>query len=298
MINQLDEMIRHLLDTELNEPVLAWTIDVAVRPPDTSWRSAVNANGRPAVNVYMVEIREARSRRTSDASGRRNPEPFFVNCHYIVSTWIPTSDPTFGTPTVVEDWLLGQCVSVLSINSPINAGDIFGATLPPDLEPLLADLDLHTELLPPEGFATIADFWTGMGQGNTWHPSAHLVVTLPIVRSDLAIGPPVTTLHVSTSPTVTTSTSPVELVVDAAIDIGGSVRTAVGDPVAAAWIRLTDPVGTTTIQSATTDADGRYQLVGLAPGGYRLSAGSSSHARSDKTIEIPTAVGDYDLVLT
>ena len=298
MINQLDEMIRHLLDTELNAPVLAWTIDVAVRPPDNSWRSSVNANGQPAVNVYMVDVREARDRRSSDASRRPDPEPFLVNCHYIVSTWIPTSDPTFGTPTVVEDWLLGQCISVLANHSPINAGDIYGTALPVDLEPILADLDLSTQLLPPEGLATLADFWTGMGQGNTWHPSAHLVVTLPIVRSNLPVGPPVTTLHVSTSPTVTTSTTPAELVVDAAIDIGGSVRTPIGEPVAAAWIRLTDPVGTTTIQSATTDVDGRYRLVGLAPGGYRLTAGSSSHAPFDKTIEIPTVVGDYDLVLT
>jgi hypothetical protein len=60
MINQLDEMMRHLLDTRLNDPTLPWTIDVAVRPPDDSWRATVNANGRPAVNVYLVEVREAR----------------------------------------------------------------------------------------------------------------------------------------------------------------------------------------------------------------------------------------------
>lgn len=296
MINQLDEMIRHVLDTTLNAPTLPWTIDVAVRPPDDAWRSTVNANGRPGVSVYLVEVREARDQRTSDAALRIRPQPFLVDCHYLVTAWIPTSDPTFGTPTIVEDWLLGQVIAILSDRSPLNATDIYGAVLPVDLEPILADLDLCTKLLPPEGFASLADFWTGVGQGNTWHPSAHVVVTLPIVRSDLPVGPPVTTLHVSTAPTIEESSSPAELVVDDSIDIGGAVRSSVGDPIAAAWIRLT--VGTTTIQSATTDEHGRYRLVGLAPGGYVLTGGSTSHAPSDKSIEIPTAIGDYDLVLT
>ena len=298
MINQLDEMIRHLLDVSLNAPALPWTIDVGIRPPDDAWRSTVNANGRPAVSVYLVETREARDRRTSDAVLRRRPQPFQVDCHYVITAWIPTSDPTFGTPTIVEDWLLGQVISILSDRLPLNATDIYGGTPPPDLEPILDDLDLPTELLPPEGYQRLADFWTGVGQGNVWHPSAHLVVTLPIVRSDRPVGPPVTTLHVSTTPTITSTGAPPELVLDTSVDIGGEVHDGAGEPVRGAWVLLTDTAGTTTYQSATADADGRFHLVGLAPGDYRLVAGSTDHPAVEQPIEVPSNIDNYDLTLT
>ena len=298
MINQLDEMLRHLLDAGLNDPSLPWTIDVDVRPPDDAWRAAVNAAGRPAVDVYLVETREARVQRSSDAVLRRDAEPFRVDCHYLVTAWIPTADPTFGTPTVVEDWLLGECIRVLSDNLPLNAARVYGSTPPTDLDPVLADLDLPTSLLPPEGFTNLSDFWTGVGQGNTWHPSAHLVVTLPLLRRDQPLAPPVTAIHVSTWPTVEPTGTPDELVVDTAVVIGGAVRTGVGDPVAGAWVRLSDAAGARIVQVATTAADGSYELVGLVPGSYRLSGGAPAHPTVDRPVSVPDVTGDYDLVLT
>lgn len=299
MINQLDQMVRHLLDTGLNDPSLPWTIDVEVRPPDDAWRAAVNSDGRPAVNVYLVEVREARDLRSTSASLRRDAEPFRVDCHYLVSAWIPTSDPAFGTPTVVEDWLLGRCIAILSDHAPLTARDVYEGTFPSDLDPLLYDLALRTELLPPEGYARLADFWTGVGQGNTWHASAYLVVTLPILRTDKFQAPPVRTIHLTTARTGPGSSgAPAEWVEDRILAVGGVVRTSTGGPVPGALVTLSDATGVTTLRTVTTDGSGRYRLDGLVPGSYRLAAWASDLGPVGGSVDLPGHSSDYDLVLT
>jgi hypothetical protein len=63
-------------------------------------------------------------------------------------------------------------------------------------------------------------------------------------------------------------------------------------------VLLTDPAGTTTHQSTTADADGRFRLIGLAPGDYRLVAGSDGHPAVEQPIEVPDNTANYDLTLT
>lgn len=294
MINQLDDMIRDLLDERLNAPALPWTIDVAVRPPDDSWRATVNANGLPAVSVYLTEVREARDQRTSRAVRPIDSQPFLVDCHYIVSTWIPTADPAFGTPAVVEDWLLGQTIAALVDAIPFNADRIYNGVFPLGLDPFLEDLNLATDVLPVEGYPGLPDFWTGMGQGNTWHPSAHLVVTFPIVRSERPVGPPVTTLAMSTAPSVGST----EVPPDEYFDVGGFVTDGGGAPVSGAWVRLITPDDRTAAAAATNET-GRYRVESVPAGDYRLAAGSSLHPSIEQPIEIPARFGGtYDAVLT
>lgn len=294
MIDQLDNMVRHLLDTRLNGAAFPWAIEVAVRPPDESWRSTVNALGLPAVSVYLADVREARDQRTTRSLRAVDAEPFLVDCHYIVSTWIPTADAAFGTPTVVEDWLLGQVIAALVDGLPLNADRIYdAASMPADLAPILQDRDLPTDLLPPEGYPGISDFWTGMGQGNTWHPSAHLVVTFPIVRTERPVGPPVTTLSMTSNPSI----GPDGSTPDQSIDIGGVITDGGGEAVDGAWVRLVT-ADDRTVAAAATDAAGRFRLLGVPAGEYRLHAGSSVHPSTDQPIEIPARFGDaYDVVL-
>ena len=90
MINQLDEILRHLLVSRLNDPPLLWPVAVEVRPPDDNWRTFVNALPGPALNVYMVELREDREQRTTAAVLRPDAEPFRVACHYLLSAWVPS----------------------------------------------------------------------------------------------------------------------------------------------------------------------------------------------------------------
>ncbi len=292
MINQLDEMLRLLLERGLNDPPAPWTIDVAVRPPDDSWRAAVNANGRPAVNVYLVEVREAREQRTSGAVGRPRPEPFLVDCHYLLSAWIPTADPSFASPTVVEDWLLGESIRLVADAAPVNATAIHGDPLPPDVDPILADRDLPTDVLPPDGYANLADFWTGLGQGNTWHPAAHVVVMLPLDLSARTVAPSVRTVHLLTSPTVKGSA-----VADGSVTIGGTVRTSVGEPVPSAAVRLLDAAAVQVLATTSTDELGHYRFDRLRDGGYQLAAWTMAAASVPRAVTVPDD-DHYDLELT
>ena len=291
MINQLDEMLQFLLRDRLNDVPVdeippGAQIDVEVRPPNDDWRATVNANGRPAVSIYLAEVREDREQRTGAANDRLDPEPYRIDCHYIISAWIPTADPGFATPTVVEDWLLGETLRILADEAPINATRIYNGSPPPDLEPLLIDNDLRTEIAPPEGYSNLADFWTGLGQGNIWHPAAHLIVTLPLVRTTRPVGPPVTTLHTTYLP------GP-----EVIVHIGGTIRDGSGDPIDGAWVRLNHPDSGRIIQATTTDDSGRFRLYGLAEGAYTLEAVAPA-GTSENQIVIPEPLGNYDLVLT
>ena len=150
VINQLDEMLVHLLSTRLNPGPPPADVDVLVRPPDDTWRAFVSASGRPAVNVYLAEVREDRDQRSTAAIRNLDPEPFRVDCQYLVSAWVPSTDPSVGTPTVVEDWLLGECLRILADEAPINATRMYAPASPP-VDPILVDNDLRTEIAPARG---------------------------------------------------------------------------------------------------------------------------------------------------
>jgi len=285
MINQLDEMLAHLLYTRLNDDPTLPTIDVLVRPPDDTWRAFVSGNARPAVNIYMAEVREDRDQRSSAATNLVDPEPFRVDCHYLVSAWVPSSDPTIGTPTIVEDWLLGECLRILADHAPINASRIYAPAAPP-VDPSLVDNDLRTEIAPPEGYANLGDFWTGLGQGNIWHPAAHLTLTLPLQRSSRPVGPPVTTLHTTFVP------GP-----EPFVHIGGRFRNLAGVGVAGAWIELVDSVTGAALKATRTDESGRFQLYDVAEGDYRIRARTEDGADLVVPVTVPSASGRYELVM-
>jgi len=284
MINQLDEMLAFLLSTRLNQDPALPTIDVLVRPPDDSWRAFVSANSRPAVNLYMAEVREDREQRSTAANHGADPEPFRVDCHYLLSAWVPSNDPTIGTPTIVEDWLLGECLQILADEAPINASRIYAPAAPP-VDAILVGNDLRTEIAPPEGFSNLGDFWTGLGQGNIWHPTVQLIVTLPLERSSRPVGPPVTTLHTTFVPGPEQFTH-----------IGGSLRDGSGAGVTAAWIQLEDPITGHPIRATRTDEAGRFRLYDIAEGDYRIRASTEHGADLVVPVAIPSATGHYDLV--
>jgi hypothetical protein len=284
VINQLDEMLAHLLDTRLNPGPPPVAVDVLVRPPDETWRAFVSANARPAVNIYLAEVREDRDQRSTAANRLVDPEPFRVDCHYLVSAWVPSADPTVGTPTVVEDWLLGECLRILADEAPINATRVY-APDPPPVDPILVDNDLRTEIAPPEGYGNIGDFWTGLGQGNIWHLAAQLVVTLPLVRSSRPGGPPVTTLHTTFTP------GP-----DRFVHLGGTLRDSAGTAVVGAWVQLEEPGSGTAVRATRTDEAGRFRLYDVAEGDYRIRASGERGPDLEVPVSVPSATGRYDLV--
>lgn len=284
MINQLDEMLVHLLSSRLNPGQPPVDVDVLVRPPDDTWRAFVSASGRPAVNVFLAEVREDRDQRSTAAMRNPDPEPFRVDCQYLISAWVPSTDPSVGTPTVVEDWLLGECLRILADEAPINATRIYTPASPP-VDPILVDNDLRTEIAPPEGYGNLGDFWTGLGQGNIWHPAVQLIVTLPLVRSTRPSGPPVTTLHTTYAPGS-----------DRLVHLGGSLRDGTGSAVSAAWVQLEDVTSRGAVQATRTDQAGRFRLYDVAEGDYLIRATTERGPDLVVPVAVPSPTGRYDLV--
>jgi Pvc16 N-terminal domain len=286
VINQLDEMLAFLLLARLNLDSSSPVVDVFVRPPDDSWRAFVSLNPRPAVNLYLAEVREDREQRSTRANRVTDPEPFRVDCHYLLSAWVPSKDPTIGTPTIVEDWLLGECIRILADETPINATRIYAPAAPP-VDPILVENDLRTEIAPPEGYANLGDFWTGLGQGNIWHAAAHLIVTLPLARSSRPTGPPVTTLHTTVLP------GPEQFV-----HIGGSLRDTAGAAVPDAWVQLEDPATGHALRASRTDETGRFRLYDLIEGEYRIRASTGLGNDLVVPVTVPSPTGRYEFVTT
>jgi hypothetical protein len=78
------------------------------------------------------------------------------------------------------------------------------------------------------------------------------------------------------------------------IQIGGRVLVAGAPdaPLAGAEVTLVEP-GLT----ATTSAEGRFTFANLSPGSYHLQAQAAGYTPAEKTIEVPGALGEYDIGL-
>lgn len=78
------------------------------------------------------------------------------------------------------------------------------------------------------------------------------------------------------------------------IQIGGQVLAAgaPGVPLTGVEVTLVEP-GLT----ATTNAEGRFTFANLSPGSYQLRAQAAGYAPVEKAIEVPGALGEYDIGL-
>jgi hypothetical protein len=64
-----------------------------------------------------------------------------------------------------------------------------------------------------------------------------------------------------------------------------------------AWVRLEEPGGT-ALQTATTNADGRFSFDNLRQGSYVLRVRAPGFAETTQNIEVPATAGNYDVDLT
>lgn len=311
MIPHLDNAIRELLMQEVGAlrppppptpPPPVTEQQVRFQPPDEAWRNHVSTLGTLlALNVYLVDLRENRKLRSNKRVRRfengvveDEPAPMRLDCHYLISAWSPTDPSPTAEPSVDEHLLLYEVSAVLVDNAPLNPSRIFppGSAALAAIPEAIRDLDLPTEVLPPEGFPKLAEFWGAMGTGALWKPVVYLIVTLPVEYSREIAGPMVTTRiteyrrsdHPDTAETF--------------IKIGGHVLDATVDPplpLANAWVQL-ESVGGEAMHTTRTDARGRFTFDRLQAGSYQLRWRAGDRPEPPpRAIEVPSPTGEYDL---
>ena len=172
MIDGLDLVIRQTLVAEI--PSLATRL--GFQPPDEAWRQRVGAGTGVWLNCALVDLREDRHRRSTEIRVERNPlrrthPPYLMRCHYLLSAWNSAKDSAAVPATEQEHAAAGAGGRGAGGAGDRYAGD--GAAARPSLRPCRppgSEAAFDTDILPPEGFPKIAEFWGTMGRARPWRP--------------------------------------------------------------------------------------------------------------------------------
>jgi hypothetical protein len=294
LISYLDMMLRRLCLSQIDSTML-----VGFQAPDVAWRTSLPPD-KNALNIYLADLRENRALRTLESyrtfingQATEAPAPRRVDCHYLVSAWSPVKVTPTLDPTLDEHALLHQLATVLANADPLIAADVFGTAGPPAGFPdLLADYQVPVTLLPPEGFSKLGEFWNSMEEQQPWRPVVYVVLTVPLALNLVGTGPMVTTLTTTLLQTdAPTST-------ETLIEIGGTVSDSAvpAQPIVGAYVQLRSAAGA-SLQTAQTDASGRFFFTGLSAGGYQLRGSSVGFPPTARAITVPSPSGEYDLQL-
>jgi len=282
MFQALDATIKNLLSAAPAEVTPLHSADVSFLTPEKSYRPAT-----PTVNLFLYRVKENRELRDPapmyEPSGNRferRPPPLRVDCAYLVTAW-GEGAPGEETTVSEEHKLLGQAFWWLHRFSTIPdtyfAADFTGQVYPPPV--MIAEMDGGK----PE------EFWYALGIAP--RPSFNLVVTMSM-DLDLSVeGPLATTLATTYQQRGNAATR------EEWIQIGGTVRDGGGQTLANAWVRMETPDGA-PLQTTSTSAAGRFQFKRLHRGQYRLRAGATGRQEQQRDVDVPSASGEYDLVLT
>ncbi|MEV4937436.1 Pvc16 family protein [Streptomyces zaomyceticus] len=202
MIDALDLVLRKVFLSHV--PDLADS-RIGFQPPNEAWRQLVN--GAPThmhLNCYLVELREdrrlrqnVRERETSGPQITRGRAPVQVRCQYLVSAWHGSPNSLQMPATEHEHATLGAVMSALLAVSPL----VPSALLTPDelkgVPETLRERALAVELLPPEGFPKLAEFWGTMGRPTAWRPVVPFAITAPVHLPGTPAGEPVRSVAAS-----------------------------------------------------------------------------------------------------
>jgi hypothetical protein len=285
VIDALDTIIAKTLVAAI--PTLANRI--GFQPPDRTWRDQVSAQPGAWLNCALVDLREDRARRSTGVRVERDPSqrvlpPFLLRCHYLISAWNSANEnPPAVSATRAEHSLLGKVVAALAEHTPLRAAAVL---LPAELATIPSawrETTLDTELLPPDGFGKLAEFWQTMGTGSPWRPVVWLAVTVPVSPEPIVSDGVVTTILTSLG------TGPAAENPETLLAVGGQVSDQAGLPVADALVLVTDAAGHLAAR-ASTGADGRFVADGLAAGTYTLTARAAGQpAFAPLVVSVPTA---------
>lgn len=274
MIDILDLIIRETLIAGV--PGLTGA-RIGFQPPDDDWRQRVGASTGVWVNCALVDLREDRHMRqnirrriTTGSVTVERREPARIRCHYLITAWNAAKDSAQMPATEQEHTVLGAVLAVLLDADPMVASAVLTPEQLAKVPSTLRESELPVEVVPPEGFTKLAEFWGTVGRATSWRPAVYLIVTMPVPEPDRRIDGVVHTVLTSYAggPPAGDDGSVGQLA-----DVGGIVLDATGGPAAApvpvpdADVVLEDPAGRESAR-ARTDDDGRFVLVRIAPGEY------------------------------
>lgn len=300
MIDSLDLVIRQTLVAEI--PALATRL--GFQPPDDAWRQRVGAGTGIWLNCALVDLREDRHRRSTEVRIEHNPtrrvlSPYLLRCDYLISAWNSAKDSAAVQATVAEHGLLGRVVRTLVERAPLTPSAVL---VPAELAGLPApwrESSFETDVLPPEGFPKIVEFWGSMGRAAPWRPVAWLTVTVPVAPEPTLVDGTVTTIITSAGRGRPARDG------ETLLALGGTVVDATGPhaaapvPVGDALVTLADPAGT-LLGRAFTDAGGRFVVEGISPGTYDVAARAAAlPPMPPQTVTLPTPTpGPLELQFT
>jgi hypothetical protein len=279
MLNLVDNLILKLLDTgwTTNPPPAKPSFFFTV--PDTDWRTKVKTRIGLQLNIYLYEVRENRNfRRASwdnvtlaDGTVVLSEPPVYLDCHYLISAWSPTEDSDLASPVLDEHLLLSETLRVLLRNPDV----VPAALVIPGGGVVFQNAHIYLSVAPPEPPRVLNDFWSTMKL--PWRPAVMLVVTAPLdLLRDSPPSPVVTTL-IQRFTLIGTTT------IEELIDIGGLVLKAVDDsPIPDALVERLD-----SVDSATTDAQGRFVFTGIGRGIHKFRASAAGMTPIERNIDIP-----------
>ncbi len=289
MLNLLDLTLRQVLDGGWTttpppaKPRFFFTI------PDEDWQTRVKTDTNLRLNLYLYEVRENRDFRrpawdsitTSATTTVLSRPPAYLDCHYLVSAWSPAEDGEATTPVLDEHQVLAEAMRILLRTPTVTPQDIGIVGGGPVFEQAAVCLTVS----PPETPRVLNDFWSTMRL--PWRPALQVVATAPIdLLQDTPPAPLLATL-------VRRATAMGGAGVDERITIAGWVlRDADGSPLLGAAVDRLDMTTGTVIETATTDAQGRFIFDGLQRGTNRLRATAAGLGPLQRDLNLPQTTPD------
>ena len=272
MLADLDETLRGLLKEELERHGFEG-VDIAFDAPSRDWSGQLS---KPTVNLFLYDLREAESLRTSEWSrvkrdGRtfESRPPMVMECSYAVTAWTQAVED--------EHRLLSQVLAIL-FAYPQLPEDRLNGRLVNGSQPFPIKGRIG------QGKGEKSDFWSAVG--GQYKVSLDYVVRLSVESGAHHVrGPEVRTQTVRTR----LADGPARAIVEMHRTTG-RVHDKKGEPLANVWVTLPD-VGTWT----ASKADGRFYFNRLPAGSHRLLARTADGREAVGQLEVPGA--GVDLVI-
>src|SRR3954449_4970193 len=272
MLADLDETLRSLLKEDLEAHGFEG-VDIAFDAPSRDWSGQLS---KPTVNVFLYDLREAETLRTSEwgrltRNGRtfETRPPMVMEASYAVTAWTQAVED--------EHRLLSQVLAIFFAYPEIPQDKLNGRLANGSQAwPIKARIG--------QGKGEKSDFWSAVG--GQYKVSLDYVVRLSVESGAMRErGPEVRTQTIRTQMT----DAPRRTVLEMHRSVG-RVKDAQGEPLADVWVTLPD-VGSWTSRTA----DRRFRFDRLPPGRHRLLARTRDGSEADGSIDVPGA--GVDLVI-